>query len=478
MPDYKMALLAAVRAAREAGKILRADFLRSGGPRGSGGHAEADEQAEQIIRRILLEAFPAAYRGEESGSAGGDDNTHVWLVDPNDGTSAYLKGWRGSAVSIAMLRDGKPVLGVVHAFCYPGNDGDLIAWAEGCGPITRNGNRTITKLEGVELCGTQDVPSIVFVSHSADKNPSANTRCTDPARYIAIPSIAYRLARVAAGDGVAAVSLNAPGDWDYAAGHALLLAAGGVLIDERGKSIAYSQQGESHCNSCYGGAPAAAESLRRRDWSSVRNRESQPQRPYCLTFPERGRVVADSGRLSRAQGCLIGQLVGDSLGGLVEFQSAASIKSSFPNGVRDLVDGGHWNVLAGQPTDDSELALMLSRTLVDGQRYDASEVLESYIHWYQSPPFDIGGTTAGALAGAGRGKTSQDRLREAASQASRDSQANGSLMRVSPLGIFGAGRAEQAADWARQDSRLTHPNQVCQDSCAVFGWKKGQEPNW
>src|SRR5262249_61821864 len=56
----------------------------------------------------------------------------------------------------------------------------------------------------------------------------------------------------------------------------------------------------------------------------------------------------------------------------------------------------------------------------------------------------------------------------AAACASQASQANGSLMRISPLGIFGAGRAEQAAAWARADSRLTHPHTVCQDACAVF----------
>jgi hypothetical protein len=41
-------------------------------------------------------------------------------------------------------------------------------------------------------------------------------------------------------------------------------------------------------------------------------------------------------------------------------------------------------------------------------------------------------------------------------------------MRASPLGIFGAGDPAAAADWARADSRLTHPHQVCQDACAVF----------
>jgi ADP-ribosylglycohydrolase len=41
-------------------------------------------------------------------------------------------------------------------------------------------------------------------------------------------------------------------------------------------------------------------------------------------------------------------------------------------------------------------------------------------------------------------------------------------MRVSPLGIFGAGRVEQAVLWARADSQLTHPHPACQDACAVF----------
>src|SRR5262249_50809711 len=45
---------------------------------------------------------------------------------------------------------------------------------------------------------------------------------------------------------------------------------------------------------------------------------------------------------------------------------------------------------------------------------------------------------------------------------------NGSLMRVSPLGVFGAGRPAEAAEWARQGSSLTHPNPLCRDSGAVY----------
>jgi ADP-ribosylglycohydrolase len=271
-------------------------------------------------------------------------------------------------------------------------------------------------------------PAIVFISQDADKNPAGNAACVAPARFISMPSIAYRLALVVAGEGVAAISLNGPGDWDYAGGHALC----------------------------------------RQDWHSVFNSGAKSAGPFTLVRPERGAAVPDPRQLSRAQGCLLGQLAGDSLGGLVEFSSAAEIKSKHPNGLRELMDGGHWGILAGQPTDDSELALMLARSIVHAKGYDPAAALDAYLHWYGSPPFDIGGTTSSALRGAKHGKTPQERLAGAKQHASTSSQANGSLMRISPLAILGAGNPAAAADWARADSGLTHPHQVCQDACAVF----------
>jgi fructose-1,6-bisphosphatase/inositol monophosphatase family enzyme len=60
-----------------------------------------------------------------------DADKHLWLVDPQDGTSAASKGFRGAAVSIALLRDGQLVLGVVYACTAPDSTGDLFFWAEG-----------------------------------------------------------------------------------------------------------------------------------------------------------------------------------------------------------------------------------------------------------------------------------------------------------------------------------------------------------
>jgi ADP-ribosylglycohydrolase len=157
----------------------------------------------------------------------------------------------------------------------------------------------------------------------------------------------------------------------------------------------------------------------------------------------------------RARGCLLGQLAGDSLGSLVEFLSAASIKTRHPNGVRLLADGGTYDTLAGQPTDDSEMALALARSLREHGAFHTDKVRSAYRSWAASGPFDIGTTTRSGLAG----------------RPNPESQANGGLMRISPLGIF-CSRPEISVDqmiaWARDDAGITHVHPVCRDSSAVF----------
>ena len=156
---------------------------------------------------------------------------------------------------------------------------------------------------------------------------------------------------------------------------------------------------------------------------------------------------------NRATGCLMGQIVGDSLGSLVEFQSPGEIRRHYPDGPRKLITGGVWNTLAGQPTDDSEMALLLARLLADAEEYDADAARERYVYRMDSGPFDCGNTIRSALRG----------------HANQDSQANGALMRVSPLGIFMAGKDwERAASQAMQDAAITHPNPVCMQANALY----------
>jgi ADP-ribosyl-[dinitrogen reductase] hydrolase len=464
--DYHHELETALRAARTAGDMLRADFYREEGARGSGGFAEVDRKAEQEIRTILLEAHPGwGYRGEETeGKENEAGDGHVWLVDPNDGTSAYVQGYRGSAVSIALLQGGSLVLGVVYAPLAPDGRGDLFAWAKGCGPIRRNGIE-MGRLSFPEKPGAHD---IVFVSHKADTRSEANAQLVQPGRFRAVPGIAYRLALIAAGEGVAAVSLSSPGDYDYAGGHALLQAAGGSFVNDDGLPISYSPRGESHTHWCFAGAPALVEELRKKDWSPALRRVVPEKRDYDLVAPLKTKKVQDPGVLERGQGCLLGQLAGDALGSLVEFLDPATSAKKYPHGVRELLDGGTFNTIAGQPTDDSEMALMLARSIIRAGIYSAEEAARAYVFWYKSAPFDVGGTTSQALSAIAY-SSEESALDTAARAASRESQSNGSLMRISPIGIWGyALQPREIAEYARIDSSLTHPHQVCQDACAAL----------
>ena len=57
----------------------------------------------------------------------------------------------------------------------------------------------------------------------------------------------------------------------------------------------------------------------------------------------------NSTALARTQGCLLGQLAGDALGCLVEFQTPEEIRRNYPKGVQELADGGTWNTIASRP---------------------------------------------------------------------------------------------------------------------------------
>lgn len=157
--------------------------------------------------------------------------------------------------------------------------------------------------------------------------------------------------------------------------------------------------------------------------------------------------------LSRARGCLLGQFAGDSLGSLVEFKSADEIREMYRGGVRELANGGTFGTIAGQPTDDSEMALALARALVKHGTYNQNKARAVYVAWLDSGPFDSGCTTRKGLRGT----------------SNPESQANGALMRISPLGIFGTFQdLEKVALWARLDSIITHPHEICLQANALF----------
>src|SRR5882757_2943982 len=75
----------------------------------------ADREAEQLLRREIAKAFPAdSLLGEEFGEQDGTSG-YRWILDPIDGTKSFIHGVPLYSTLVAVLRDGEPVAGVIHA---------------------------------------------------------------------------------------------------------------------------------------------------------------------------------------------------------------------------------------------------------------------------------------------------------------------------------------------------------------------------
>jgi len=336
MENLPSAVLADVIAAvAEGGRMLAAEFSRPGGPRGGEHKAPIDLEIELMLRPRLLALIPGRFIGEEDGvveaPSGSRHADFAWAVDPQDGTKAFGEGRRGSAVSVGLLHRGAPVLGVVFAPTSPDRGPDMIAWAEGCPAILRNGAPVVHDLADADLTPG----AIVLLNHTSGLRPLTASGRVAPAGFVPMPSIAYRLARIAVGDAVATMSLNTISALDYAAGHALLRGSSGVLTDGAGQTVTYTELGDSEAVGCFGGAPKAVATMLGRSWRG----STEPRRDWRvgLGWP---RAVEDAA-LDRAVGAMLGMLIGDSAG----------------------TAGG----LPGQPGAAGEAALAFARGLLLGE---------------------------------------------------------------------------------------------------------------
>lgn len=122
----------------------------------------------------------------------------------------------------------------------------------------RNGQPVTTKLSDKTL----SCDSRVMLSSAAVNKADINRELCTPHTFISMPSIAYRLAKVAAGDGVCGVSLCPVSAHDVVAGHALLR-GGGVRLNENGESIRYVTEDNIRAVSrrCFGGLEIVCQTL-------------------------------------------------------------------------------------------------------------------------------------------------------------------------------------------------------------------------
>ncbi len=426
-PDPQTVLPRVIEAVTEAGCRIAAEFARPDGPRFSDNvTAPLDTEIELMLRDRLLALVPARFVGEEAGVLEAPANGFCWVVDPHDGTRAFLEGKRGSAVSVALLHRGTPVLAVVYAPTSPDHGPDLISWAAG-GEIARNGQTVTIDLRRRELAAGD----VVFLNHGAWQRPVWHGTACAPAGFMPLPSIAYRLARIAVGDGIATLTLRPVNALDIAAGHALLMAAGGVLVAEDGVPVTYNDLGESRPSACFGGAPRAVEVLRGKTWRGSQEPRREPR--VTLTWPRR----TPEAMLDRAAGCLFGLAIGGDLGPETELAliGARSLvgrpdydKAAVDAAVEAWIGAGGRGDLAsprlraiaigiwardpaaattaarldtpGLP-DSADIAALVATAIQSGAPEDIANRFPGTTPWLASGPSAINGALAGAMRGRG-----------------------------------------------------------------------------
>ncbi len=221
-------------AAREVGIVarrLKAEGLKVWSKDGGSPVTNADIAVDNLLRERLGAARPDyGWLSEETA----DDParlaaSRLFVVDPIDGTVAFMKEKPFWAVSIAVVEDGRPVAGVVHA---PELDETFVALASG-GAFLNGAPITASAIDAVEGCAMLgDKP---MFGHPAWPTPWPEMRIETR------NSIAYRMCLVAEGRFDAAIALTSKSEWDLAAADLICREAGAVVTDHKGQGYRYNQ---------------------------------------------------------------------------------------------------------------------------------------------------------------------------------------------------------------------------------------------
>lgn len=232
------------RIALEAGDVTLEYFDESGFD-GADAKADgspvtvADEAAEKIITAALKDILPdVMIVGEEAAAAGYRPDTSneefFWLVDPLDGTKEFISGSGDYTVNIALIKNGLPILGVVYApakgelFAAAG-EGTAVRWTDESEKDRKIYVRKPPK-EGLTV--------VASLNHSNDERLEKFLADYKVQKVLKRGS-SLKICAIACGKADLYPRLGPTCEWDTAAGHAVLLGAGGIMTDIDGKPLTY-----------------------------------------------------------------------------------------------------------------------------------------------------------------------------------------------------------------------------------------------
>jgi myo-inositol-1(or 4)-monophosphatase len=193
----------------------------------------ADNAADTRLKEILMVARPNyGWLSEETvDSPERLTKDRVWIVDPLDGTKEFIEGVPHFVVSVSLVENGIPIVGVLY------------------NPVTAE-TFTAAKGEGAELngeeiqCATKDNVGNMVILNSRSETRRGLWAPYDGTfgELRAIGSVAYKLGLTAAGQADIFASLRPKNEWDICAGNCIINEAGGKLIDLKGNRVVFNRE--------------------------------------------------------------------------------------------------------------------------------------------------------------------------------------------------------------------------------------------
>jgi myo-inositol-1(or 4)-monophosphatase len=232
-----------VEAARGAGTLALA-FFRPGTAtsakisRKSGGSpvTEADYLVDRFLKRRLEFLMPeAGWLSEETEDTSARlSKDFVLVVDPIDGTREFMRGHAAWAIAIALVEQGRPLIGVVHAPAL----GETYVAVRGAGARLNDKAIEVSKLVALDAGARVAAPVLL-----AERLRAAGLQFALQPKF---PSLALRFANVASGALDAGFASENAHDWDIAAADLILHEAGGRLASIDGCEILYNRSDTRH----------------------------------------------------------------------------------------------------------------------------------------------------------------------------------------------------------------------------------------
>jgi myo-inositol-1(or 4)-monophosphatase len=236
--DHREDLELALEAAREAGRLVMETFGTDAEVRHKSPDqpvTDADLRADALLAERLLTGRPDyGWLSEESVDRPDRlGRRRVWVVDPIDGTRSFIAGYAEFGISVALVEDGEPVVGVIH---NPARD-ELFWAVRDDGAFLRSAEAAARRLR-VEEPSPESRPALLASRSEIRRGEFDDFEDGHEIRELG--STAYKMAGVAAGRGHAFLSRGPKSEWDVAAGVLIVAEAGGRATDLAGRAVVFN----------------------------------------------------------------------------------------------------------------------------------------------------------------------------------------------------------------------------------------------